>query len=112
MGLDTSHHAFHGPYSEFGRWRKALASVINLDLDAMQGFGGQVPWASVPLDPLHILLNHSDCDGDISPEECAALAERLGDLLPVIPDQWRDITVRFIDGCHWANMLGEPLDFH
>lgn len=38
MGLDTSHDCWQGAYSAFMRWRKALASVIGLDLDKMGGY--------------------------------------------------------------------------
>lgn len=39
MGLDTSHNAWHGAYSAFHRWRKALAKAAGLPpLELMDGF--------------------------------------------------------------------------
>jgi hypothetical protein len=38
MGLDTSHGCWHGPYSQFMRWRTWLAARIGLPLQLMQGF--------------------------------------------------------------------------
>jgi hypothetical protein len=77
-------------------------------------------WESLRPDPLHILLNHSDCEGDIAPEDCAALADRLEDLLPLLPDEddpghignWRDKTQRFLDGLRLAASRNEALEFH
>ena len=43
MGLDTSHDCWHGPYSQFHRWRHWLAGKIGLPLGLMQGFVSQVP---------------------------------------------------------------------
>lgn len=97
MGLDCSHDAFHGAYSAFNRFRQAVCYVI----------GGSYPphdktnrflWTpEVEPDPdawywghgyshethpgLGIFLNHSDCDGEISPEDCLKVAK---DLEPLV----------------------------
>lgn len=38
MGLDVSHDCWHGPYSQFMRWRTWLAAQIGLPLQLMEGF--------------------------------------------------------------------------
>lgn len=38
MGLDTSHNAWHGPYSSFMSWRIWLAKQIGIPLELMEGF--------------------------------------------------------------------------
>jgi len=38
MGLDTSHDAWHGPYTAFMRWRRWVAKQIGIPLDLMEGF--------------------------------------------------------------------------
>ncbi len=38
MGLDTSHNAWHGPYSAFNNFRRQLAKHYGIPLDLMQGF--------------------------------------------------------------------------
>lgn len=39
MGLDTTHGAWHGPYSLFMSWRRKIAEVAGLPpLDLMEGF--------------------------------------------------------------------------
>ncbi len=150
MGLDTSHNAWHGAYSAFMRWRTEVAKVAGMPpLMAMEGFwndssntkrivehitdewikdalkadvldGLPILWSALKPDPLHVLLYHSDCDGEISPEDCALIADRLEDLLPLMPQgdagghigNWRDKTQAFIDGCRLAAAANEPLDFH
>lgn len=131
MGLDCSHGAWHGAYSAFMRWREKLAEVAGLPpLDLMEGFfrpeeelvrvhdmfkdWGQrriqrlpIQWSCLKRDPLHTLLNHSDCDGSISPRQLKGIARRLQELLPLLPDEdsgghignWREKTQTFIDGC-------------
>lgn len=41
MGLDTSHDCFHGPYSQFMRWRLFLAKQIGIPLGMMRGFNSR-----------------------------------------------------------------------
>lgn len=120
MGLDTSHGCWHGAYSAFGRWRGKLAEVAGLDLLSMEGFGGEMEWEALPPDPLHVLLNHSDCDGEIRWQDCGPLADRLSELLPLLPDGdagghigfWREKTQQFIDGLREAFEAKEDVEFH
>jgi len=117
MGLDTSHDCFHGPYSQFTRWRCWLAEQIGFPLMLMDGFcefsiskidrdvdetlkllpwttGGcairavvnaargvlPIKWEVLTNDPVYILINHSDCDGEIRWEDCAEIAKRLTEI--------------------------------
>lgn len=136
MGLDCSHDAWHGAYSAFMHWREAVAYAAGLPpLRLMEGFGNHYltprPWeqflAQLPIkweclkpDPLHILLRHSDCDGEIAPEDCTAIADRLDALIPVMPDEdggghignWREKTAQFVRGLRKAAAEGVPLAFH
>src|SRR5690348_13110424 len=102
MGLDVSHDAWHGAYSAFSRWRNKLAEVAGLPpLGLMEGFFERgkytdpftmlarefpnlaedyyaclpIRWDALKPDPLHYLLNHSDCDGYISPGRCKRIAD-------------------------------------
>lgn len=38
MGLDTTHDCWHGPYSQFMRWRVWLGEQVGLPLGLMDGF--------------------------------------------------------------------------
>lgn len=150
MGLDCSHGAFHGAYSSFDRFRRAVCRSI----------GGSFPPHRVPGDPrwnepvenpdkpgefldegqfyypegwdqaahpgLHEFFLHSDCDGEISPELCSALADEMEPLLPIIGkfdflyggghiklygDGLEGTLRQFIAGCRAAAAAGEPLLF-
>jgi hypothetical protein len=133
MGLDTSHDCWHGPYSAFNRWRIGVAAAANIVLDYMMGHAGDRPglqWDET--DVLSILLHHSDCEGDIPADNCAALADRLEGLLPKLPkvgerlwrqpDYWWTVdadevewfqsrTRQFIAGLRRAAAAGEAVEF-
>jgi len=66
-------------YSGFDEFRTRLAKEVGLDLDQMVGFGGSHAWELD--DPITLLLNHSDCDGSLSPIECDQIAPRLQELV-------------------------------
>lgn len=138
MGLDTSHDAFHGAYSAFNRFRQIVAKAM----------GGTFPEHEsatfsdgTPIDPktwywgpgfnaeknpgLLVFFNHSDCDGEISPEDCVRVADELEALLPEIEKLddgggghiesqggYAAVTRLFIGGCRAAAEDNEPLVFH
>lgn len=124
MGLNLTHGCWDGAYSAFHRWRSAVAEAAGLpQLEEMDGYspGTGISWAELKPDILHVLLNHSDCDGSIAAEFCGPLAERLRELLPelsLLPhssgyiDDTVERTVRFIDGLEWAAESGEDVEFH
>lgn len=118
MGLDTTHDCWHGPYGAFGRWREELTRAAGLpELSAMVGFGGQNSWEHWEEDPIVILLNHSDCDGVILHKDCAPLAARLEELLPLLQsDAWgwgsKQLAEQFIKGLRAADAAGEDVEFH
>lgn len=138
MGLDTSHDCWHGAYSAFSRWRDKLAEVAGYEIakvDQGESWGmretvlinwGHVTdanlngdWDATPADPLLILIAHSDCDGWIRARDCGPLADRLAELLPLLPEgeapghvrNWRDKTQAFIDGLRAAAAAGEDVEF-
>lgn len=84
----------------------------------MFGFGGNLRWEDLMTGDRRLvpLLHHSDCDGEISPEDCAAIADALEELLPKLSresDQWVSGNARvFAAGCRLAAASNEPLDFH
>lgn len=105
MGLDTTHDAWHGPYSAFNRWRTNVAQLAGYEVAPRDyGHGCMLPavvkvydglqdgtwteanlegwWERLPEDPLLVLLVHSDCDGFIDGVACRWLAERLEQLMP------------------------------
>ena len=85
-------------YTGFNRFRKKIAKSINIDLDEMVGFMKNHPvdssfmkpgwreWDGIK-SPLKALLNHSDCKGKLTSEECAMIAPTL----KVILFMWEEI---------------------
>ena len=78
-----------------------------------------ISWSIFGDDPLVVLLPHSDCDGEIAPEDCGRIADRLEGLLPQLEGNGgghlgdiQDKTRTFIEGCRAAHAAGEPLRFH
>lgn len=117
MGIDFSHCEAHWAYSGFMRFRIRLAKEIGIDLMKMDGFGeapdyGGLPWDKV-IDPIVPLLNHSDCDGELSPQECKLVAPRLRELVASWPDDDYDKikALELAEGMEFAADEGEALIF-
>jgi len=78
-----------------------------------------IRWSILKPDVLYKLLYHSDCDGKISWQVAGKLANRLKELLPLLPDEdagghignWREKTRQFIKGCEKAYKNKENLLF-
>ena len=136
MGLDCSHGAFHGAYSSFNRFRKALAEACGGSSPphapgAM--FDGQLigpdDWfwddEVVPVEHhagLLAIMEHSDCEGELTPDQCAAVSGFLRWAAPRMTTEasghllraghtMGDVALRFADGCDRAVAAGESLTF-
>jgi hypothetical protein len=79
-----------------------------------------IKWSSLKPDPLHVLLDHSDCDGYIKVSDARKIAKRLEEILPLLPDEdagghignWREKTQTFIDGLKRAVAERKRVEFH
>jgi hypothetical protein len=135
MGLDTTHDCWHGPYSQFMRWRQWINHFVMEERgetgdDAARKIGHigatlaatEKAWNDDhyedQLVPINVLMAHSDCDGDISADVCGPLADALEGLLGKhmpqrgIYDEQRPATERFIRGLRKAAAAGEAVGFH
>lgn len=79
MGLNFSHTKASWSYSGFSSFRKRLAKQLGLgDLEEYVGFGGAKKWPEeFKQDPIYKFINHSDCDGHLTPDECFKIGPRL-----------------------------------
>jgi hypothetical protein len=123
MTLRISCNAFDGMCSEFHDWRWAVATTagfrlfddvdgltrIDLDWDAITDDNLSGVWTTPPVDPLVVLLAHSDIGGTIEPSDALRLADRLTELL--IPSKWLAVTEKFVAACRLAGHRNEPLEF-
>ncbi|WP_100487859.1 hypothetical protein [Sporolactobacillus pectinivorans] len=80
MGINFSHCDAHWCYGLFHEFRVKLAREIGMDLNKMEGFGGNMSFSDFNDDILP-LLNHSDCEGELSAEECRHVAPRLREII-------------------------------
>lgn len=119
MGLRVSHECWDGPYSSFHEFRIELARAVGIYLPAMEGFADReerlkcdpIPWSSLPSDPLHELLNHSDCEGIIESNRCIPIADRI-DAVAGRMRRWQRDALQFASGLRLAASLGDPVNFH
>lgn len=79
-----------------------------------------IKWECLKPSALHLLLNHSDCDGELRWQDCRAIADELEALIPKMPQaddrghigNWKDKTQQFVDGLRSASKAKENVDFH
>ena len=91
-----------------------------INLDDMYGFAKcwdehehiAISWDNVK-DPITPLLNHSDCDGELTPEECRTVAPRLRELVA----NWKEDdydkakAIELAEGMELAAKNNELLEF-
>jgi hypothetical protein len=80
MGIDFNLTEAQWSYSGFNNFRRRLANKIGIELNNMDGFGGKISWDTID-DTIKPLLNHSDCDGELSPKDCKKVEPRLRKLV-------------------------------
>ncbi len=85
MGIDFSHGDAHWAYSGFMRFRGLLASSLGyaIPLRDMYDDGSYVCMENEAIWPL---INHSDCDGELTVEEMEQILPQLKSIL----DNWND----------------------
>lgn len=78
-----------------------------------------IKWDCLKPDPLHELLYHSDCEGEIPWERCKPIARSIQKLIPLMKGDagghignWKDKTQAFVDGLMLASKHEENLVFH
>ncbi|MGJ1359486.1 hypothetical protein ACR788_21720 [Sphingobacterium siyangense] len=113
MGLDTTHNAFHGAYSAFMRFRKGLVDhSLKQDVMDFIGFGGTVTEETIEDLGLQRLINQSDCDGEISPQDCKLIADYLDRVIPNLAEgELKSRSIQFRDGCLLAYSNNEFIEF-
>lgn len=122
MGLDTTHDCWHGAYSSFMRWRVKLhAAITGLPAthESLEGAWARGDYEDQSV-PINVLMNHSDCDGEIPADMCIPLGDKLCELLIRLPNDdahcfeltTRGRTLAFIGGLYRAGFANEPVEFH
>lgn len=120
MGLDTTHDCWHGAYSSFNEFRYELGRRIGINLDDYKGYHGNGTKELTSIaHPLMPLFNHSDCDGELSVEECKQIVSGLNGVIEAAVPEDKDSpfsflrkVVQFRDGCLLAISKNEIVEFH
>lgn len=80
-----------------------------------------IRWDCLRPSPLHILLHHSDCEGELLWKDCGPIADELEKLLPTLSKlkddvghigNWQQKTKTFIAGLRRAAKAKENVEFH
>ena len=118
MGLDTTHNAWHGSYSSFNKFRSWLGEQIGINLKDYIGYGNDVGLELSSIDhDLQPLFDHSDCDGELTPEQCKQIADGIDSVLKTAPKDdfpysHYQSAVEFRDGCLLAYSKNESMEFY
>lgn len=109
--------SYSDPFSELRHYFKIGGSGENY----FKSWSDQLPikWDALKPSPLHILLYHSDCDGDIKYGDAKKIADELEKLLPLLEGQdggghigdYVEKTKAFIAGCRLAYSKKQKLLF-
>lgn len=124
MGLDIGDYS--ASYSSFNRLRAQIAEAEGFDLYQMLGYckhsGHSHPYDVCPeayrswdevSSPLVPLLNHSDCDGALTADECRAMLPRLTEVVAglAIVGRSRTQADALVDDIRWSAETGRTLTF-
>jgi len=76
MGIDFSHGEAHWAYSGFMRFRSLLASSLGYETPLMEMYDNG-SHDVMENEPIYPLINHSDCDGELTVEEMKQILPQL-----------------------------------
>lgn len=107
MGLDTTHGAFNGPYSSFMRFRIFISKFYDLPKELDEIYSKS---KLALTDGIYALLNHSDCDGKLTPKECNLIMHELNELISNVKSFTSQLE-EFSEGCKKAHESNEDLEF-
>lgn len=112
MGLGFDNADASWSYGGFDRFRTKLGEEIGVILNAMDTYGGNLSWDLVD-HPIKDLLNHSDCDGILTPEQCATIAPALKAIVINWPegDYDRQEALALVEGMIECAELKRDLEF-
>ncbi len=112
MGIDFSHCEAHWAYSGFMRFRSKLTETLGYthSLNMMYEDG---TYTRMQNEPIYPLIDHSDCDGNLSVEEMKQILPQLKDIINRWPDNEYDKKrgLELIEGMETAVTNNEPMVF-
>ena len=115
MWLDTTHEAWHWPYSSFNNFRKWIANDIWISLDDYIWYSEE--WykcLSTIRHPIMPLLNHSDCSWiltNIQQKKIIKWGKIILENIQVKDEYFEEKLKQFIDWCELALSRKEKIYF-
>lgn len=112
MGLDFSHGNAHWAYSGFMRFRDRLAEALGYTKSLRDMYDDDT-YTCMENEPIYPLINHSDCDGDLTVEEMQQILPQLEDIINRWDDEdyEKDRGLLLIESMKEAINDNEPLEF-
>jgi hypothetical protein len=116
MGLNFRGSNAQWSYSGFNSFRERLANEIKINLREMAGFTRDASnpgndWNEIN-DPIALFLNHSDCEGELAPDACLAIAPRLRELVSNWDECYDRVNaLTLADDMEYMATCGESLKF-
>ena len=98
---------FNWSYSGFHHFRTKLAKEIKINLMEMDGFGGNISFSDYD-DDIILFLNHCDCEGNISVEDCKKVAPRLRKLI----ENWLDHDYDKVTAFKLADLMDKCIELN
>lgn len=112
MGLDFRGADVSWAYSGFMRFRQRVVNGAGYMGDLREMYGHGLP-AAMKKDDIYDFIDHSDCDGELTPEQMRKIEPRLRAIVSLWPDGDTDKTrgLALCDGMRACIQAGENLEF-
>jgi len=118
MGIDFSHGEAHWAYSGFMRFRSLLAETLGYTTPLTEMYDNGT-YDIMKKEPIYPLINHSDCDGELTVAEMKQILPQLIKIVDIWKEQPEDSagkfeinrTNAFIDGMEEAVAADESFEF-
>jgi len=112
MGIDFSHGKAHWSYSGFMRFRARLAETLGY-VDSLSHMYNDGTYTCMKNEAIYPLIDHSDCDGNLTVEEMQQIIPQLEDIINSWPaDDGEKSRGKFlVESMKEAISENEPLEF-
>lgn len=114
MGLDFSHCDAHWSYTGFNHFRCRVASIImetEKTIDRL--YDERMIYRYLMNEPIYPFIDHSDCDGKLTPDELKQIIPQLEDAVSKIEDVYdKENGEKLLKGMKLALKNNEDLRFH
>ena len=112
MGIALHPGNLRMSYSGFNALRRDISNLFGVNLGTMKGFGGSAEWNTFPEQGLVPLLNHSDCDGELSVADMKLIVPCLKPCVDKLIEYHRSYCQTLIDDMESAISNNKKIDFH